>query len=239
MKFKYATLLISFLSMSLVANVVSATYILNKFKADQNNIVKINNLSSTLKQTTSTLVTTSNTIITNKNDDIFDKQFKKSFQTNTTINEITTPPYQDIGQIYWSNDYNSLISTNGDSSYIWVGSTWLPITNNGLITGTNKKVIDALNEKLGTLPNQSINIDSSGGLYNVQVSQLKGLIINLTSSVQISKITTQITQVHWDSSKHKLVGVAQGKGLISNYFNVAYSTTPDSAGSYWSDATLK
>ncbi|MPP44075.1 hypothetical protein F9702_08605 [Campylobacter jejuni] len=96
-----------------------------------------------------------------------------------------------------------------------------------------------MNEKLGTLPNQSINIDSSGGLYNVQVSQLKGLIINLTSSVQISKITTQITQVHWDSSKHKLVGVAQGKGLISNYFNVAYSTTPDSAGSYWSDATLK
>lgn len=239
MKFKYATLLISFLSLSLVANVVSATYILNKFKADQNNIVQINNLSSTLKQTTSALVTSSNTIITTKNDGIFDKQFKKSFQNNTIINEITTPPYQDIGQIYWSNDYNSLISTNGYSSYIWVGSTWLPITNNGLITGTNTKVIDALNEKLGTLPNQSIYIDRSGRLSNVQVSQLKGFIINLTSSVQISKITTNITQIRWDSSNHKLVGVAQGKGLISNSFNVAYSTTPDSAGSYWSDATLK
>lgn len=239
MKFKYTTFFISLLSISLIANIVSASYILNKFKVDQTNITKINNLSSTVKQTTDKLLITSDNIIALKNSSSFDTQFKKSFQNKTTVNSITTPPYQSVGQIYWSTVYNSLVSTNGSTSYIWIGSTWLPFTTTGFVTGTQMTVANALNQNLGVLPNKSISIDNSGNLSNVQVSQLKGQFINITSAIYISTMNTQISSIHWDSTANKLVGTVQSSGLFSYSFDVAYSTTPDSVGSYWSDATLK
>lgn len=239
MKFKYTTFFISLLSISLIANIVSASYILNKFKVDQTNITKINNLSSAVKQTTDKLLITSDNIIALKNSSSFDTQFKKSFQNKTTVNSITTPPYQSVGQIYWSTVYNTLVSTNGSTSYIWIGSTWVPFTTTGFVTGTQMTVANALNQNLGVLPNKSISIDNSGNLANVQVTQLKGQFINLTSSVQLSTMNTQISSIHWDSTANKLVGTVKSSGLLSSSFNVAYSTTPDSVGSYWSDATLK
>lgn len=239
MKFKYTTFFISLLSISLIANIVSASYILNKFKVDQTNITKINNLSSDVKQTTDKLLITSDNIIALKNSSSFDTQFKKSFQNKTTVNSITTPPYQRVGQIYWSTVYNTLVSTNGSTSYIWIGSTWVPFTTTGFVTGTQMTVANALNQNLGVLPNKSISIDNSGNLSNVQVTQLKGQFINLTSAVQLSTMNTQISSIHWDSTANKLVGTVKSSGLFDSSFNVAYSTTPDSVGSYWSDATLK
>ena len=239
MKFKYTTFFISLLSISLIANIVSASYILNKFKVDQTNITKINNLSSTVKQTTDKLLITSDNIIALKDSSSFDTQFKKSFQNKTTVNSITTPPYQSVGQIYWSTVYNSLVSTNGSTSYIWIGSTWLPFTTTGFVTGTQMTVANALNQNLGVLPNNSISIDKSGNLSNVQVSQLESGWI--TSSVYLSTMNTQISSIHWDSTANKLVGTVtvQSSRFFSYSFDVAYSTTPDSVGSYWSDATLK
>lgn len=236
MKFKYTTFFISLLSISLIANVVSANYILNKFKVDQTNITKINNLSSAVKQTTDKLLITSDNIIALKNSSSFDTQFKKSFQNKTTVNSITTPPYQSVGQIYWSTVYNTLVSTNSSTSYIWIGSTWVPFTTTGFVTGTQMTVANALNQNLGMLPNNSISIDNSGNLSNVQVSQLKSQL--LTSSVYLSTMNTQISRIHWDSTANTLVGTVAGSGLFSPSFYVAYSTTPDSVGSYWSDATL-
>ena len=237
MKFKYTTFFISLLSISLIANIVSASYILNKFKVDQTNITKINNLSSDVKQTTDKLLITSDNIIALKNSSYFDTQFKKSFQNKTTVNSITTPPYQSVGQIYWSTVYNTLVSTNGSTSYIWIGSTWVPFTTTGFVTGTQMTVANALNQNLGALPNNSISIDNSGNLSNVQVSQLKSDWI--TSSVYLSRMNTQISSIHWDSTANTLVGTVEGSGLFSPSFYVAYSTTPDSAGSYWSNAKLK
>lgn len=239
MKFKYTTFFISLLSISLIANVVSASYILNTFKVDQTTITKINNLSSAVKQTTDKLLITSDNIIALKNSSSFDTQFKKSFQNKTTVNSITTPPYQSVGQIYWSTVYNSLVSTNGSTSYIWIGSTWVPFTTTGFVTGTQMTVANALNQNLGVLPNKSISIDKSGNLSNVQVSRLKGQFINITSAIYLSTMNTQISSIHWDSTANKLVGTVQSSGLFSSSFDVAYSTTPDSVGSYWSDATLK
>ena len=239
MKFKYTTFFISLLSISLIANIVSASYILNKFKVDQTNITKINNLSSTVKQTTDKLLITSDNIIALKDSSSFDTQFKKSFQNKTTVNSITTPPYQSVGQIYWSTVYNSLVSTNSSTSYIWIGSTWLPFTTTGFVTGTQMTVANALNQNLGVLPNNSISIDNSGNLSNVQVSQLESGWI--TSSVYLSTMNTQISSIHWDSTANKLVGTVtvRSSRFFSYSFDVAYSTTPDSVGSYWSDATLK
>ena len=239
MKFKYTTFFISLLSISLIANIVSASYILNKFKVDQTNITKINNLSTTVKQTTDKLLITSDNIIALKDSSSFDTQFKKSFQNKTTVNSITTPPYQSVGQIYWSTVYNSLVSTNGSTSYIWIGSTWLPFTTTGFVTGTQMTVANALNQNLGVLPNNSISIDNSGNLSNVQVSQLESGWI--TSSVYLSTMNTQISSIHWDSTANKLVGTVtvRSSRFFSYSFDVAYSTTPDSVGSYWSDATLK
>lgn len=239
MKFKYTTFFISLLSISLITNVVSASYILNTFKVDQTTITKINNLSSAVKQTTDKLLITSDNIIALKNSSSFDTQFKKSFQNKTTVNSITTPPYQSVGQIYWSTVYNSLVSTNGSTSYIWIGSTWVPFTTTGFVTGTQMTVANALNQNLGVLPNKSISIDNSGNLSNVQVSRLKGQFINITSAIYLSTMNTQISSIHWDSTANKLVGTVQSSGLFSSSFDVAYSTTPDSVGSYWSDATLK
>ncbi|WP_259717377.1 hypothetical protein [Weissella confusa] len=239
MKFKYTTFFISLLSISLIANVVSASYILNTFKVDQTTITKINNLSSAVKQTTDKLLITSDNIIALKNSSSFDTQFKKSFQNKTTVNSITTPPYQSVGQIYWSTVYNSLVSTNGSTSYIWIGSTWVPFTTTGFVTDTQMTVANALNQNLGVLPNKSISIDNSGNLYNVQVSRLKGQFINITSAIYLSTMNTQISSIHWDSTANKLVGTVQSSGFFSSSFDVAYSTTPDSVGSYWSDATLK
>lgn len=239
MKFKYTTFFISLLSISLIANVVSASYILNTFKVDQTTITKINNLSSAVKQTTDKLLITSDNIIALKNSSSFDTQFKKSFQNKTTVNSITPPPYQSVGQIYWSTVYNSLVSTNGSTSYIWIGSTWVPFTTTGFVADTQMTVANALNQNLGVLPNKSISIDNSGNLYNVQVSRLKGQFINITSAIYLSTMNTQISSIHWDSTANKLVGTVQSSGFFSSSFDVAYSTTPDSVGSYWSDATLK
>lgn len=232
MKFKYTTFFISLLSISLIANIVSADYILNTFKVDQTNITKINNLSSAVKQTTDKLLITSDNIIALKNSSSFDTQFKKSFQNKTTVNSITTPPYQRVGQIYWSTVYNSLVSTNGSTSYIWIGSTWVPFTTTGFVTGTQMTVANALNQNLGVLPNNSISIDNSGNLSNVQVSLLTSYW--LTRSVRLEKMNnSEIRNIHWDSTANTLVGT------VGSEFYVAYSTTPDSVGSYWSDATLK
>lgn len=237
MKFKYTTFFISLLSISLIANVVSASYILNTFKVDQTTITKINNLSSAVKQTTEKLLITSDNIIALKNSSSFDTQFKKSFQNKTTVHSITTPPYQGIGEIYWSTVYNSLVSTNGSTSYIWIGSTWLPFTTTGFVTGTQMTVTNALNQNLGFLPNNSISIDNSGNLSNVQVSKLTTHW--LTQSVILEKMmNTEIINIHWESEANTLVGTVQSSGFLSSPFNVAYSTTQDRNGSYWSNAKL-
>lgn len=72
-------------------------------------------------------------------------------------------------------------------------------------------VANALNQNLGVLPNNSISIDNSGNLSNVQVSQLKSQFI--TSYVYLSTMNTQISSIHWDSTANKLVGTVQSSGF--------------------------
>ena len=63
-----------------------------------------------------------------------------------TYTPFTTPPYTNVGQLYWSNSYNTLVSSNGAQTSIWFGNIWLPVTSatNGKVTGTNMAVADAM-----------------------------------------------------------------------------------------------
>ncbi|MBC6498313.1 hypothetical protein H7R52_03170 [Weissella confusa] len=55
-------------------------------------------------------------------------------------------PYTNVGQLYWSNSYNTLVSSNGTQTSIWFGNIWPPVTSatNGKVTGTNLAVVDAM-----------------------------------------------------------------------------------------------
>lgn len=216
-------------------NVASASYFIKTFNGDISKVADINNLSATLRQATQSLNDIAAQLISVKNSTVLPTIFGNSFKNGTSVNPITTPPYKLTGQVYWSSSLNTLISSNGQNTFVWIGSTWIQIDSNNNIMNTTQNISVFLLQKLGQIPTgavaTSLNINSSGSI-TTSVS-----ITNVTVSsgkVTLSVHTGPITNIAWNTSKNTLVGL----DTKSNK-SVAFSISPDSKGSYWSDVTLK
>lgn len=186
---------------------------------------------------TAALNSTSSALIQTKNSSVLSNIFLKSFQSSTTVNQLTDPPFTNVGQIYWDNSYNSLVATDGTKKSVWIGSTWITVDSNNNIIGTNQNVNQLISQHLGTIASNSLQINSSGNISSgVQVSNVTAVpsVLGLLgATVKVVQSTTVIKSIYWDAGTQKITGKTNDNHLV------VYSVTPDKYGSYWSDATLQ
>lgn len=235
------TVITLFIIGSLTLNIASASYFVLRFSGGSDDVNNINKYSSKLQETSNALVNLSNILVQTKNDNALSNSFLKSVTDSNSLNQISDPPYGDIGQIYWDSTNQTLTSTNGTYRYIWVGSSWVPINSTNLIIGTNQNVSQLIALSPGKIPTKDLQINSSGQITTtVQISDVTatptiiffGAAI-FGAAINVKCLTTTISNISWDTTHHCLTGTT------SSGLQVVYSVYPDQYGSYWSDAILK
>lgn len=215
---------------SLTINAVSASYLILRFSGGSDDVNNIKKYSMSLKETSKSLVDLSNILVQTKDNNALSTSFLKSVTDSNSLNQISDPPYGNTGQIYWDSTNQTLISTNGTNRYIWVGSSWLPVSSANLIIGTNQNVSQLIALRPGKIPTNALQINSSGQITtNVKVSDVTALLL----SIWVKQTNTTLSNINWNSTHHCLIGTT------SSGLQVAYSVYPDKYGSYWSDAILQ
>lgn len=234
---RYKFVMAGLLLFSLSLNLTSASYLILKFNGNKSDIDNIILYSKKNQTMTAALNSTSSALIQTKNSSVLSNIFLKSFQSSTAVNQLTDPPFTNVGQIYWDNSYNSLVSTDGTKKSVWIGSTWITVDSNNNIIGTNQNVNQLISQHLGTIASNSLQINSSGNISSgVQVSNVtavSSVLGLLGATVKVVQSTTVIKSIYWDTGTHKITGKTNSNQLV------VYSVTPDKYGSYWSDATLQ
>lgn len=215
---------------SLTINAVSASYLVLRFSGGSDDVNNIKKYSMSLKETSKSLVDLSNILVQTKDNNALSTSFLKSVTDSNSLNQISDPPYGNTGQIYWDSTNQTLISTNGTNRYIWVGSSWLPVSSANLIIGTNQNVSQLIALRPGKIPTNALQINSSGQITtNVKVSDVTAFLL----SIWVKQTNTTLSNINWNSTHHCLIGTT------SSGLQVAYSVYPDKYGSYWSDAILQ
>lgn len=215
---------------SLTINAVSASYLILLFSGGSDDVNNIKKYSMSLKETSKSLVDLSNILVQTKDNNALSTSFLKSVTDSNSLNQISDPPYGNTGQIYWDSTNQTLISTNGINRYIWVGSSWLPVSSANLIIGTNQNVSQLIALRPGKIPTNDLQINSSGQITtNVKVSDVTAFLL----SIWVKQTNTTLSNINWNSTHHCLIGTT------SSGLQVAYSVYPDKYGSYWSDAILQ
>lgn len=228
-------MLICLMIASLSINIVSASYVILKFSSNGENLNNINMYVNHLKDTTNSLNETSRSLIQTKNDSAMSNAFINSFTSSNTLNPLLVPPFTDIGQIYWDTSLKTLISTDGSSKYVWVGSIWMLVTANNTVVGTNQSVTMLISKHPGQLPSNDLQINRNGNIaFNVSVSNIRGSInfLPLSINIALDKYNSPIFDIHWDANYHGLIGTTNKNR------QVIYSVFQDKTGSYWSNAIL-
>ncbi|GDZ83456.1 hypothetical protein LCIT_06980 [Leuconostoc citreum] len=236
LKFKSKTkkiVLFSLFAMSISINIVSANYILLKFNGDDKAVQNISVYANKLNKTTNALNTISNSFVDYKNNNFYNEIFLNSFKSNKHYLEISKPPYTQVGHIFWSDKYKSLVSTNEQSTYVWIGSTWISADNVNVIN-------NLLNQNVNQLPSgnaaTALKINNSGNTFSpVQVSNTtaKASLLGLIGAViSVNQTSIVMNGIHWDENINRMVGSA-------NNVNYIYSINADKYGSYWTDAYFK
>lgn len=221
---------------SLTINTVSASYFVLRFSGRSDDVNNINKYSISVKKTSNALVNLSNILVQTKDNNALSTSFLKSVTDSNSLNQISEPPYGEIGQIYWDSTNQTLISTNGTNRYIWVGSSWISINSTNLITGTKKNVSQLIALSPGKIPTKDLQINSSGQITTtVQISDVTANSTFIFSDpyIEVKLPTTTVSNISWDPTHHCLTGTT------SSGLQVVYSVYPDQYGSYWSDAILK
>lgn len=230
------TVITLFIIGSLTLNIASASYLILRFSGGSDDVNNINKYSSKLQETSNSLVKLSNILVQTKNDDALSNSFFKSVTDSNSLNQISDPPYGDIGQIYWDSTNQTLISTNGTYRYIWVGSAWMSINSTNLITGTNQNISRLMALSPGKIPTNDLQINRSGQITTtVRISHVNATwhLFSIHPKINVEPQYTTISNINWDTTHHCLTGTT------SSGLQVVYSVYPDQNGSYWSDAILK
>lgn len=145
-----------------------------------------------------------------------------------TYTPFTTPPYTNVGQLYWSNSYNTLVSSNGAQTSIWFGNIWLPVTSatNGKVTGTNMAVADAMKLLHQIYYSQDLtNIGPNG-------ATTQGATISV--KYQGNDYRGTLSNLHWDTNANTLVANASGYYYFFYIHNIGvkYNMTPTAANGW-------
>ena len=203
--------------------VFASAYTILTFKGDMNDANCIRDMTATMTAQTDQLNKTVAALQSSEGHSDFYAVYFNSMPKYGSYTPITTPPYQNVGQLYWSNSYNTLVSSNGPQTSIWYGNVWLPVTNsaNGKVTGTNMLVPDAMKLLKQNYYSQDLtNIGPNG-------ATTPGA--DVVVKYQGRDYHAKLSNLHWDYAANTLVATAYSNvsWWVFNNINVSASVKYD------------
>ncbi|CCF31609.1 hypothetical protein [Weissella confusa] len=227
MKKRISTIVVTaVITLIATTTVFASAYTILTFNGDMNDANRIRNITATMTAQTDQLNKTVTALQSSEGRSDFYTVYFNSMP-KYTYTPFTTPPYTNVGQLYWSNSYNTLVSSNGAQTSIWFGNIWLPVTSaiNGKVTGTNMAVADAMKLLHQIYYSQDLtNIGPNG-------ATTQGATISV--KYQGNDYRGTLSNLHWDTNANTLVANASGYYYFFYIHNISvkYNMTPN--GGEW------
>lgn len=227
MKKRISTIVVTaVITLIATTTVFASAYTILTFNGDMNDANRIRNITATMTTQTDQLNKTVTALQSSEGRSDFYTVYFNSMP-KYTYTPFTTPPYTNVGQLYWSNSYNTLVSSNGAQTSIWFGNIWLPVTSatNGKVTGTNMAVADAMKLLHQIYYSQDLtNIGPNG-------ATTQGATISV--KYQGNDYRGTLSNLHWDTNANTLVANASGYYYFFYIHNIGvkYNMTPN--GGEW------
>ncbi len=227
MKKRISTIVVTaVITLIATTTVFASAYTILTFNGDMNDANCIRNITATMTAQTDQLNKTVTALQSSEGRSDFYTVYFNSMP-KYTYTPFTTPPYTNVGQLYWSNSYNTLVSSNGAQTSIWFGNIWLPVTSaiNGKVTGTNMAVADAMKLLHQIYYSQDLtNIGPNG-------ATTQGATISV--KYQGNDYRGTLSNLHWDTNANTLVANASGYYYFFYIHNISvkYNMTPN--GGEW------
>ncbi len=227
MKRRISTIVVTaVITLIATTTVFASAYTILTFNGDMNDANRIRNITATMTAQTDQLNKTVTALQSSEGRSDFYTVYFNSMP-KYTYTPFTTPPYTNVGQLYWSNSYNTLVSSNGAQTSIWFGNIWLPVTSaiNGKVTGTNMAVADAMKLLHQIYYSQDLtNIGPNG-------ATTQGATISV--KYQGNDYRGTLSNLHWDTNANTLVANASGYYYFFYIHNISvkYNMTPN--GGEW------
>ncbi|COI69368.1 Uncharacterised protein [Streptococcus pneumoniae] len=227
MKKRISTIVVTaVITLIATTTVFASAYTILTFNGDMNDANRIRNITATMTAQTDQLNKTVTALQSSEGRSDFYTVYFNSMP-KYTYTPFTTPPYTNVGQLYWSNSYNTLVSSNGAQTSIWFGNIWLPVTSaiNGKVTGTNMAVADAMK-----LLHQ---IYYSHDLTNIGPNGATTQGATISVKYQGNDYRGTLSNLHWDTNANTLVANASGYYYFFYIHNISvkYNMTPN--GGEW------
>lgn len=227
MKKRISTIVVTaVITLIATTTVFASAYTILTFNGDMNDANRIRNITATMTAQTDQLNKTVTALQSSEGRSDFYTVYFNSMP-KYTYTPFTTPPYTNVGQLYWSNSYNTLVSSNGAQTSIWFGNIWLPVTSaiNGKVTGTNMAVADAMK-----LLHQ---IYYSHDLTNIGPNGATTQGATISVKYQGNDYRGTLSNLHWDTNANTLVANANGYYYFFYIHNISvkYNMTPN--GGEW------
>lgn len=227
MKKRISTIVVTaVITLIATTTVFASAYTILTFNGDMNDANRIRDITATMTAQTDQLNKTVTALQSSEGRSDFYTVYFNSMP-KYTYTPFTTPPYTNVGQLYWSNSYNTLVSSNGAQTSIWFGNIWLPVTSatNGEVTGTNMAVADAMKLLHQIYYSQDLtNIGPNG-------ATTQGATISV--KYQGNDYRGTLSNLHWDTNANTLVANASGYYYFFYIHNISvkYNMTPN--GGEW------
>lgn len=202
MKRRISTIVVTaVITLIATTTVFASAYTILTFNGDMNDANRIRDITATMTAQTDQLNKTVAALQSSEGRSDFYTVYFNSMP-KYTYTPFTTPPYTNVGQLYWSNSYNTLVSSNGTQTSIWFGNIWLPVTSatNGKVTGTNLAVVDAMK-----LLHQ---IYYSQDLTNIGPNGATTPGADVVVKYQGRDYHAKLSNLHWDYTASTLVATA-------------------------------
>ena len=227
MKKRISTIVVTaVITLIATTTVFASAYTILTFNGDMNDANRIRDITATMTAQTDQLNKTVAALQSSEGRSDFYTVYFNSMP-KYTYTPFTTPPYTNVGQLYWSNSYNTLVSSNGAQTSIWFGNIWLPVTSaiNGKVTGTNMAVADAMK-----LLHQ---IYYSHDLTNIGPNGATTQGATISVKYQGNDYRGTLSNLHWDTNANTLVANASGYYYFFYIHNISvkYNMTPN--GGEW------
>lgn len=224
MKRRISTIVVTaVITLIATTTIFASAYTILTFNGDMNDANRIREITATMTAQTDQLNKTVAALQSSEGRSDFYTVYFNSMPQHGSYTPITTPPYPNVGQLYWSSSYGTLVSSNGSGTSIWYGNVWLPVTNdsNGKVTGTNMSVSEAM----GLLQQNFYSQD----LTNIGRNGATTPGADVVVKYQGRDYHAKLSNLHWDYSANTLVATAYSNvsWWIFNGINVSASVKYD------------
>ena len=228
MKKRISTIVVTaVITLIATTTVFASAYTILTFNGDMNDANRIRNITATMTAQTDQLNKTVAALQSSEGHSDFYAVYFNSMPQHGSYTPITTPPYPNVGQLYWSSSYGTLVSSNGSGTSIWYGNVWLPVTSdsNGKVSGTNMSVSDAMGLLKQNFYSQELtNIGRNGATTQGATVSVK---------YQGNDYRGTLSNLHWDTNANTLVANASGYYYFFPIHNISVKYNMTSTGGEW------